>query len=132
MSSTVSLLNRQTYLRRGSQGHEVRSLQDLLRSRGVYNGPSNGNFDAATQAAVRKFQRTNGARVDGTVGDQTWAKLLGRADTFEPGRRHVGRPGAGYNPQAPAGAPERVVPESIRQSIIDDARQRPPELNPAI
>lgn len=34
-----------------------------------------GNFGAATEAAVKDFQSGNGLTVDGVVGPQTWSKL---------------------------------------------------------
>ncbi|WP_300265312.1 peptidoglycan-binding domain-containing protein [Bradyrhizobium sp.] len=36
----------------------------------------NGNFDAATEAAVRQFQRDHDLVPDGIVGPRTWATIL--------------------------------------------------------
>lgn len=58
-------------------------LQGSLRWLGIYDGESHGNFDSATEAAVRAFQageasitsRGGGFTVDGKVGPLTWAAM---------------------------------------------------------
>ena len=57
-------------LRRGSTGEPV---NDVQRKLGV---TASGTFDAATEAAVRQFQRNHGLLPDGIVGPRTWATLL--------------------------------------------------------
>lgn len=70
-----------TLLRLGSVGEDVRTIQrQLNRIRRNYPAiPSipdtNGYFDAATRAAVRKFQSVFGLDVDGIVGKATWYKI---------------------------------------------------------
>jgi len=69
-------------LRRGSEGEEVRTLQTRLRriSRNFPAIPTvsvnTGVFDAATDAAVRGFQRTFGLTADGIVGQSTWNRTI--------------------------------------------------------
>ncbi len=53
-------------LRRGSQGKWVERLQIKV---GVF---PTGDFDAETEAAVRRFQRAHGMVPDGIVGPKTW------------------------------------------------------------
>jgi N-acetyl-anhydromuramyl-L-alanine amidase AmpD len=60
--------NRPT-LRRGSSGPLVERLQEKI---GV---AVDGNFGAATEAAVREFQSQRGLVPDGIVGPQTWAAI---------------------------------------------------------
>ena len=62
--------NRPT-LRRGDEGDLVVLVQTKV---GV---ASTGTFDAATEAAVRAFQRDNSLVPDGIVGPRTWAVLDG-------------------------------------------------------
>lgn len=62
-------------LRRGSRGNLVTTLQSKLRNWGYYNGAIDGIFGAATETAVRSFQRKNGLSVDGIVGPKTAAAL---------------------------------------------------------
>lgn len=57
--------------RRGSTGSEVRKIQDKLKRWGYYSGSVDGIYGSATEAAVRKFQKTNGLKVDGIAGKQT-------------------------------------------------------------
>jgi len=60
--------NRPT-LRRGDTGKLVETIQTKV---GV---PANKTFDAATEAAVRQFQRDHGLVPDGIVGPRTWASV---------------------------------------------------------
>lgn len=68
-------------LRLGDSNEEVREIQRELNRIGL-NYPSipkipdtNGIFDAATQNAVRRFQRIFNLAQDGIVGKETWYKL---------------------------------------------------------
>lgn len=56
-------------LRRGDTGEPVKRVQTKV---GV---AATGTFDAATEAAVRQFQRDQGLVPDGIVGPRTWAVL---------------------------------------------------------
>lgn len=62
-------------LRRGAGGDDVRRLQDRLRARGFDPGPTDGDFGAGTEVAVRRFQGAAGLAADGIVGRQSWAAL---------------------------------------------------------
>ncbi len=64
-----------TNLRSGSQGRDVRRLQERLVQAELLNGEVDGVFGAATESAVRSFQMQNGLTVDGTVGPKTTAWL---------------------------------------------------------
>lgn len=63
-------------LRRGSEGGVVEMLQALLRKAGFALG-LDGDFGAATELAVRTFQRRAGLDDDGVVGPESWSALLG-------------------------------------------------------
>lgn len=56
-------------LKKGSRGNDVRTLQKLL------NLQVDGIFGILTEEAVIDFQKENGLKADGIVGDTTWAKL---------------------------------------------------------
>lgn len=62
-------------LERGSQGADVRKVQNRLIQWGYLSGTADGIYGADTEAAVRKFQRNNGLTVDGKVGPQTAAAM---------------------------------------------------------
>jgi N-acetylmuramoyl-L-alanine amidase len=60
----------------GSQGENVRKVQQKLLEYGYFNGPVSGYFGQQTYDAVVYFQRKNGLRADGVVGKST-ADALG-------------------------------------------------------
>ena len=62
-------------LKRGASGTAVRQLQAALKEAGHDPGPIDGDFGAATEAAVRAFQQEKGIAVDGIVGDITWLNI---------------------------------------------------------
>jgi hypothetical protein len=62
-------------LKLGSAGLRVTALQQLLEQGGFDPGGANGQFDPATDAAVRAFQTSAGLQADGQVGPNTLAAL---------------------------------------------------------
>lgn len=68
-------------LKKGSRGKQVKALQRLLIGCGCGCGKwgADGNFGAATQAAVCSYQKKNGITPNGTADAQTWKSLLGIA-----------------------------------------------------
>lgn len=64
----------------GSQGDEVKKLQEALNSQG-YGLSADGIYGAKTQAAVRDYQSKNGLSVDGIAGVNTQGKLYGSQTT---------------------------------------------------
>ncbi|WP_083883554.1 peptidoglycan-binding domain-containing protein [Spirulina subsalsa] len=62
-------------LRLGSQGDEVREIQQRLNSLGYLAQAPSGVYDEATEAAVRNFQRDRNLAVDGQVGGSTFNQL---------------------------------------------------------
>ena len=67
-------------LNQGSKGDSVKALQILLVGYGCSCGSSgaDGSFGPATLKAVKAFQKQKGLVVDGSVGEKTWAALLGK------------------------------------------------------
>ena len=59
----------------GSSGSNVVKVQKRLIQYDYLNGSADGKFGAATQTAVKLFQRRNGLAVDGRVGPTTAAAL---------------------------------------------------------
>jgi hypothetical protein len=64
-------------LRRGSFGWDVSVLQFLLARRGALV-PIDGYFDAQTERALKRFQRTRRLAADGIAGVRTLAAFRGR------------------------------------------------------
>ena len=63
-------------LRKGSEGEDVRALQDMLNAFGPYGGLEvDGVYGRETEASVRALQGDNGLTPDGITGPKTWAKL---------------------------------------------------------
>jgi peptidoglycan hydrolase-like protein with peptidoglycan-binding domain len=70
-------------LKNGSQGQEVKDLQDALKVLGFNPGPVDGIFGDKTETAVRAFQADRGITVDGIVGPVTWL-YIDEADQSHP------------------------------------------------
>jgi peptidoglycan L-alanyl-D-glutamate endopeptidase CwlK len=62
-------------LQLGSSGASVTELQQRLQQHGFDPGAADGQFGAATEAAVRAFQKSVGLSVDGQAGPNTIAAL---------------------------------------------------------
>lgn len=62
-------------LKLNAKGDAVMMLQELLNEFN-YNLVVNGNFNAATETAVKDFQTKNGLVSDGVVYTKTWTRLL--------------------------------------------------------
>jgi peptidoglycan hydrolase-like protein with peptidoglycan-binding domain len=78
-------------LKQGSQGPEVKQLQETLNSLGYSVGTADGVFGPRTEAAVVRFQEARGLEADGVVGLKTQQALKkasapASGDVFEPSR----------------------------------------------
>ena len=62
-------------LEMGSEGSEVRKLQQKLKDLGYLSGSVDGKFGVATEAAVIAFQKNNNLTADGKAGVATLNKL---------------------------------------------------------
>lgn len=99
-------------LRRGDTGTDVRRLQSLLRSRGVFSGQVNGIFGQSTEAAVRTWQRRQSLTITGTSTVQTW-RSLGVNCSVTPGPTPPPRP---PSPPPPSpGSPEQCFCPVLRR-----------------
>lgn len=56
-------------------GLTVTQLQRALKAAGYDPGTIDGRFGKRTKEAVRSFQRSEGLKVDGVVGQKTWGAL---------------------------------------------------------
>lgn len=94
-------------LRQGSRGTEVQSLQQRLKDLG-FSVPVDGMFGPATRHAIVAIQQQRGITQDGVVGPDTWAALISE----EP------------DDQADEVPPEPGSPQSIREGLAEEARER--------
>lgn len=105
--SLASAARGEALVRRGHTGDSVRELQEQLKARG-FQVTVDGKFGPETDAAVRAFQQSSGAKVDGLVGPETMGKLFGPC--------HSGTSdGVDKQPSAP-GTPRRAPTEDERRS----------------
>lgn len=65
----------QALSRTGSQGEEVRQIQQKLLDLGFAAGKVDGIYGDATEKAVRAFQKSRGLTIDGIAGPATLAAL---------------------------------------------------------
>jgi len=63
------------YLRLGSSGKQVKTMQNRLIVLGYLTGEADGDFDAATEDAVKAFQDRNNIYDDGVAGPETLTRL---------------------------------------------------------
>jgi len=75
-------------LSKGARGPEVSELQKRLTQLGFVLGPVDGIFGSKTEAAVRRYQKERGLKVDGIAGPETIKdlKLLTGASTTAGGK----------------------------------------------
>jgi hypothetical protein len=66
---------RRRVLERGTQGAQVRGLQQRLQVHGYYDGEVDSLFGPRTEAAVIAFQQAKGLEVTGLVERDTWKAL---------------------------------------------------------
>ena len=73
-TSTPISSKRET-LEMGSEGSEVKQLQQKLKDLNYLSGSADGKFGVATEAAVKAFQKNNNLTADGKAGTATLNKL---------------------------------------------------------
>lgn len=134
----VGPVGEHSLLRFPSAGHEVKQLQAQLVAQGFLD-KATGQFDKATEEAVKAYQAAKGLQVDGIVGQQTWGSFNGESNP--PGAWMLKRPavsdaGSAFDPrpQSPThpGAPINNVNSvdlgpasgnSRGEQILDTARK---------
>jgi hypothetical protein len=63
-------------LQRGDQGATVERLHARLWELGYYRGSPGARYTAATEQAVKAFQKAKGLAITGKVDSRTWAALM--------------------------------------------------------
>ena len=101
-----------TYLRAGSKGPQVKTLQARLASLHYGVGKVDGDFGEKTLAAVKAFQRAKGLVIDGVVGPKT-AGALGLSAAFSAKPEHTPAP------SIPSKAPASNVSHTVAKALVD-------------
>jgi len=99
-------------LKVGSKGEEVKKLQEKL---GI---TADGSFGPGTEAKVKEWQKSNGLKEDGIVGDSTWSKLFVSSSPTEPATSIV-IPTSDFKLQNLKGH----VPDAVLAQIPDTAKK---------
>ncbi len=109
---------RYTTLRKGDSGDDVALLQERLIVLYYLEGPADGNFGNKTVKAVRAFQKDNGLKVDGSVGQETWSMLYSSAalpaDTSTPAPKVTPTPRPTATPAKPTATPTPTSSGSLK------------------
>ncbi len=71
----------------GSDAQQVRTVQQALTSLGIDVGEVDGVYGDATRRGVARFQKERSLDVDGVVGSETYASLIGAAGPLTYGNR---------------------------------------------
>ena len=69
--SALTVLPSSALSKIGSQGDEVSAIQQILKTKGYYNGSIDGIYGTQTKDAVTRFQKDNGLTPDGIAGEKT-------------------------------------------------------------
>lgn len=96
-------------LQLGSQGKDVKTLQQSLNTKG-YNLGVDGIFGKQTLSAVKDFQKSNGLAVDGLVGKNTLAALGGGVKTNLSATDTSGSTSTTTSGYTPTAAPSAYTP----------------------
>ncbi|HET6494862.1 MAG TPA: L,D-transpeptidase family protein, partial [Thermoleophilia bacterium] len=62
----------------GARGKDVKQLQKILSTAGVFSGARSSTYDSRTATAVKEYQEKSGLTVDGKVDGDTLTALGGR------------------------------------------------------
>ena len=57
------------------QRPKAKKIQQALKNAGYYQGDIDGKLGKQSRQAIRDFQKANNLKVDGKVGENTWAVL---------------------------------------------------------
>jgi peptidoglycan hydrolase-like protein with peptidoglycan-binding domain len=104
------------WLQRPMRGPKIKALQRMLKRLGLYKGPIDGYFGPVTERAVKAFQRSRGAFVDGRVGPQTAGLLQGGGTNSAPQSSSGSAPtssGAAPAASGPTAPQSESVPPTI-------------------
>ena len=98
-------------VRPGDSGNDVKAVQMLVGA-GV-----DGKYGSETRQKVEAFQSAEGLSVDGVVGPDTWAALVGKAPTNDGGDDGGNEGGSNVKPSPENGFSNGRLPDSVLCSL---------------
>ena len=115
----------------GAKGSDVKKIQQALIKAGYDVGSSgaDGSFGPATQAAIKKYQKDNGLKVDGIVGTNTWGSLFTTKTPTTPKNNNKNnnknnKTTTTTTPKAPTLPTYQTFDPSTNQTIVDADTRR--------
>lgn len=97
----------------GPSGAAIQWAQQILDEAGFYNGRAHGRMDAATAAAISKYQQSVGLKATGRLDQSTIDRMLADRQAKEtPTMGNLADPGARAKPSAPILKEKDVVPQA--------------------
>jgi peptidoglycan hydrolase-like protein with peptidoglycan-binding domain len=93
---------------------QIADVQQALKDQGFYYGQINGQKDADTTAAIRRFQIRNGLQITGDLNDETLRSIRAQQDSGSQSRAAAA---------APTAAPRMSVPPDSSDLRADAAPQ---------
>jgi len=104
-------------LGQGDEGGGVIWLQRALSELRLYTGPVSGSFDAATRAALLRFQRDRGLVADGIAGPLTQIALYASLDRYPVPRLSQGSASVPATNRAEARGPRPLSWSALPSSV---------------
>lgn len=105
-------------LRQGTKGEDVKVLQRRI------GASADGDFGAATAAALRTWQRKHGLEADGIAGPATWRAILAPEPATQPTPEPKSEPTPEPLPLAPDSSLSHEDIARIRDAVLDAAIAR--------
>lgn len=105
-------------LRQGTKGEDVKVLQRRI------GASADGDFGAATAAALRTWQRKHGLEADGIAGPATWRAILAPEPATQPTPEPKPEPKPEPLPLAPDSSLSHEDIMRIRDAVLDAAIAR--------
>ena len=111
-------------LRKGDDSAAVRAMQTRLISLGYLQGSADGSFGAATEEAVKLFQRQHGLTADGAAGTATLNKLYASSAQSYNGSGSGSSGNSGNSGNSPTNAPVASLRKGDESEAVRTMQQR--------
>jgi len=106
-------------LKTGSEGSDVKRLQQRLKDLGYYTGSVDGKFGQGTEQAVRDFQAAHKLTVDGKAGKSTQTTLYGSSAKKKTATTVTAKPSSGSSTTKATATPKPSTTSSYTNGKTD-------------